>query len=169
MNEIVNRVAQSPIVTINLEEFYPQQDRVVFDLRPFLFQELILKEKDFRAALKELDWHLYKEKWVAIDCTVDAIIPNWAYMLVGTYLDSVACGYAIGDLMQLEVMIAEQCIGQLDPNSFEGRPVVIKGCSNFPIPLYAYGRIVSLVQAHAKSIMYGEPCSTVPLYKKQKS
>lgn len=169
MNEIVNRVVQSPIVTINLEEFYPKQDRVVFDLRPFLFQELILKEKDFRAALKELDWQLYKDKWVAIDCTVDAIVPNWAYMLAGTYLDSVSCGYAIGDLMQLEVMIAEQCIGKLDPKSFEGRPVVVKGCSNFPIPLYAYGRIVSLVQTHAKSIMYGEPCSTVPLFKKPKS
>ncbi len=169
MSEIINRVASSPIITINLEESYPREERVMFDIKPFLFQELLLREKDFRAALKEIDWSQYEDKWVAITCSADAIVPNWAFMLVATYLDSIALGYAIGDLKELEVMIAEECLKKLDLDSFTDRPVVVKGCSDFPIPLFAYGKIISLVQSRAKSIMYGEPCSTVPLYKKQKS
>lgn len=169
MSEIVNRVASSPIITINLEEIYPKEERVIFDLKPFLFQELILREKDFRAALKEIDWSQYKNKWVAITCTADAIVPNWAFMLVATYLNSITRGYAIGDLKELEIMIAEDCLRKLDLDSFTDRPVVVKGCSDFPIPLFAYGKIISLIQTLAKTIMYGEPCSTVPLYKKQKS
>ena len=169
MSDIVNRVASSPIITINLEEIYPKQERVIFDLKPFLFQELILREKDFRTALKEIDWSQYQNKWVAITCTADAIVPNWAFMLVATCLNSFARGYAIGDLKELEIMIVEDCLRKLDPDSFIDRPVVVKGCSDFPIPLFAYGKIISLIQSRAKSIMYGEPCSTVPLYKKQKS
>lgn len=169
MSEIINRVAQSPILTIDLEEMYPMEERVVFDLKPFLFQELILKEKDFRSELKGYDWSQYQNKWVAIGCSVDAIVPNWAYMLVTTYLHSVAKGYVIGTVEELEVLIANQCLDQIDPSSYEGRPVVIKGCSDFPIPLYAYGKLMTLVQPFARSIMYGEPCSTVPLFKKQKS
>ncbi|MDR7132507.1 hypothetical protein J2X69_004878 [Algoriphagus sp. 4150] len=169
MSEIVNRVTNSPIVTINLEEIYPREERVLFDIKSFLFQELILREKDFRAALKEIDWKQYENKWVAITCTADAIVPNWAFMLVATYLNSIARGYAIGDLKELEVMIAEDCLRKIDLEAFTDRPVVVKGCSDFPIPLFAYGKIISLIQSRAKSIMYGEPCSTVPLYKKQKS
>ena len=169
MSEIVNRVARSLIITLNLEEIYPREECVIFDLKPFLFQELMLREKDFRAALKEIDWFEYKDKWVAITCTVDAIVPNWAFMLVGTYLNFESLGFAIGDLKELEIMIAEECLKKLDLESFNDRPVVVKGCSDFPIPLFAYGKIISLIQSKAKSIMYGEPCSTVPLYKKQKS
>ncbi|MGM0946596.1 MAG: DUF2480 family protein [Bacteroidota bacterium] len=168
MTEIVNRVAQSPIVTINLEEFYPKEERLLFDLKPFLFQELVLREREFRESLKSYDWSVYKGKWVAIDCTVDAIIPTWAYMLVATYLTN-SKGYVIGDLSQLEFYIAERCVTQIDLDRIEGAPVVIKGCSEITIPLFAYGRIVSLIQDKAKSIMFGEPCSTVPLYKKPKS
>ncbi len=168
MNEIVNRVAQSPLVTIDLEEMYPQEERVVFDLRPFLFQELVLREKDFRASLREINWDVYRGKWVAVVCSVDAIVPNWAFMLVATYLTPVAKGYAIGSLEELEVMICEQSLQKLNVSEYRDKPVVIKGCSKFPVPLYAYGRIVSLVQSHARSIMYGEPCSTVPLFKKPK-
>ncbi|MBN3521775.1 DUF2480 family protein [Algoriphagus lutimaris] len=169
MSEIVNRVAQSAIVSLDLEEFYPREERVIFDLKPFLYQELVLREKEFRAALKEVDWSKYQDKWVAILCSVDAIVPNWAYMLVSTYLTPVSKGYAVGDLNALEVMISEKCLGELDLEMFQDKPVIVKGCSNFPIPLFAYGRIVSLVQSRAKTIMYGEPCSTVPLYKKAKS
>lgn len=169
MSEIVNRVAQSTIVSLDLEEFYPREERVIFDLKPFLFQELVLREKEFRAALKELDWSQYQDKWVAILCSADAIVPNWAYMLVSTYLTPVSKGYAVGDLDALEVMISEKCLGELDLDRFQDKPVIVKGCSDFPIPLFAYGRIVSLVQSRAKTIMYGEPCSTVPLYKKAKS
>lgn len=169
MSEIVNRVAQSTIVSLDLEEFYPREERVIFDLKPFLYQELVLREKEFRAALKELDWSQYQDKWVAILCSADAIVPNWAFMLVSTYLTPVSKGYAVGDLDALEVMISEKCLGELDLDRFQDKPVIVKGCSDFPIPLFAYGRIVSLVQSRAKTIMYGEPCSTVPLYKKAKS
>lgn len=169
MSEIVNRVAQSAIVSLDLEELYPREERVIFDLKPFLYQELVLREKDFRAALKGVDWSQYQDKWVAVLCSVDAIVPNWAYMLVSTYLTPVSKGYAVGDLNALEVMIAEKCLRELDLEIFRDKPVIVKGCSDFPIPLFAYGRIVSLVQSRAKTIMYGEPCSTVPIYKKAKS
>ncbi len=169
MSEIVNRVAQSSIVSFDLEDIYPREERIIFDLKPFLFQELVLREKEFRLALKEIDWNIYKDKWVAINCSADAIVPNWAYMLVATYLTTVSKGYAVGGLDELEVMISEKCLNEIDLEMFREKSVIIKGCSNFPIPLFAYGRLVSLVQSRAKTIMYGEPCSTVPLYKKPKS
>ncbi len=169
MSELINRVVNSPIVMIDMEEFYPMEERVVFDLRPFLFQELILREKDFRQSLKDLDWSVYSEKWVAITCSTDAIIPTWAYMLVCTYLEDLSKGYVIGSLENLEQQIVERMISALDLNSFVERPVVIKGCSKIAIPHLAYGRLISLVQPVAKSIMFGEPCSTVPLFKKRKS
>ncbi len=168
MSEIINRVANSPIITIDLELFYRKEDRVVFDLKDFLYQELILKEKEFRSNLKELDWSLYTGKLVAIDCTADAIVPNWAFMLVGTYLSRLNVFYVIGDLNALEQCLFEEALMGIDPLDYKDRPVVIKGCSKFPVPLYAYGRIVSMLQKHVKSIMYGEPCSTVPLYKATK-
>lgn len=169
MSEIVNRVASSPIMSVNMEEFYPQEERLIFDLKPFLFQELILREKDFRQALKELDWSVYRDRWVAVNCSADAIVPTWAYMLVCTYLDAVAKGYVLGTLENLEQHIAETTLASLDLTEYKDRPVVIKGCSKFPIPLFAYGRLVSLLQREAKSLMFGEPCSTVPLFKKPKS
>lgn len=169
MSDIVNRVSSSSIISLNLEEIYPQEARVIFDLKPFLWQELILKEQDFRKALKEADWEIYRNKWVAIHCSADAIVPTWAFMLVCTYLHPVAKGYAIGDLDTLEILISETAILTFDLDSFRDRPVVIKGCSKFPIPLFAYGRLISLLQPVAKSLMFGEPCSTVPLFKKGKS
>lgn len=169
MSDIINRVASSPILSINMEEFYPQEERVIFDLKPFLFQELILREKDFRQALKEMDWSSFSGKWVAVTCTADAIVPTWAYMLVCTYLESLTKGYVVGSLENLEQYIAEITLAKIDPVEYKDRPVVIKGCSKFPIPLFAYGRLISLLQGQAKSLMFGEPCSTVPLYKKSKS
>ncbi len=169
MSELINRVAASPIVSINLEEFYPQEVRVLFDLKPFLFQELVLREKEFRQSLKDLDWTVYSNKWVAVTCTVDAIVPTWAYMLVCTYLENVALGYVIGSLENLEQHIAEITLAKLDREELKDRPLVIKGCSKYPIPLFAYGRLISLLQSQSKSLMFGEPCSTVPLYKKSKS
>jgi len=169
MSEIVNRVSQSSIVSIDLEEIYPKEERVIFDLKPFLFQEFVLREKEFRSALKEVEWKDYSGKWVSIVCSADAIVPNWAFMLVATYLTPISKGYVIGDLKELEVLISELVLSKIDLASLNDRPVVIKGCSNFPIPLFAYGRLVSLIQGTAKSIMYGEPCSTVPLFKKPKA
>jgi hypothetical protein len=168
MSEIVNRVSSSSIISLNLDEIYPKEERVIFDLKSFLWQELILKEQDFRKALKGIEWEVYREKWVAITCSADAIIPTWAFMLVCTYLHPVSKGYVIGDLNTLEIMISETLISSFDLESFRDRPVVIKGCSNFPIPLFAYGRMMSVLQPVARSLMFGEPCSTVPLFKKSK-
>jgi hypothetical protein len=168
MKEIVNRVANSPIVTIDLEEFYRKEERVVFDLKGYLYEELILREKEFRSALKEMNWEIYKDKLVAVHCSADAIVPNWAFMLVGTYLSNLNVEYVIGDLQALEQYLFEKSLSLIDPMKFAGKPVVIKGCSKQPVPLYAYGRILSIVQPYAKTVMYGEPCSTVPLFKASK-
>ncbi|WP_186756153.1 DUF2480 family protein [Echinicola salinicaeni] len=168
MSEIVNRVANSPIITIDLETFYKKEERVFFDLKEYLFQELVLKEADFRKALKELDWEQYRDKYVAVGCTVDAIVPTWAYMLVMTYLVGVAKESSVGNLNDLEQYLFQKALSELSLDDFEGRPVVVKGCSKFPVPLFAYGEVVKLLKGKAKSIMYGEPCSTVPLYKQPK-
>jgi hypothetical protein len=168
MSELINRVAASAIVSLNMEEFYPQEERVQFDLADYLFQGLVLREKEFRAALKVLDWNQFEGKWVAVTCSADAIVPTWAYMLVCTYLEGAAKGYCVGDLEALEQYIVEDTLSKLPLESFKDRSVVVKGCSKVAIPLYAYGRLVSLIQGEAKSLMFGEPCSTVPLYKKGK-
>ncbi len=169
MSELINRVAASAIVSLNMEEFYPQEERVQFDLADYLFQGLVLREKEFRAALKVLDWNQFTGKWVAVGCSVDAIVPTWAFMLVCTYLEGVAKGYCVGDLEALEQSIVEETLSKLPLESFKDRSVVVKGCSKVAIPLFAYGRLVSLLQGEAKSLMFGEPCSTVPLFKKAKS
>lgn len=168
MSEIINRVANSPIVTLNLEDYYRKEERAIFDLKEFLFKELMLKEKDFRNALKELNWEKFQGKLVAVTCTVDAVVPNWAFMLVGTYLKKQGVEYVIGDLNVLEQYLFEQELSKINPIEFKNKPLVIKGCSKFPVPLFAYGRVLVLLQNYAKSIMYGEPCSTVPLYKASK-
>lgn len=168
MSEIINRVANSSIITIDLEDLSPKGERVIFDLKDYLYQELVLKEMDFRKALKELDWSLYEGKYVAVYCSADAIVPTWAYMLVSTYLEGLAAAYVIGNKDVLEQFIYHEVISNIDLEDFTDRPVVIKGCSNIPVPLFAYGEIVRHLKGVAKSIMYGEPCSTVPIYKRPK-
>lgn len=169
MSELINRVASSPLVSLNMEDFYPQEERVLFDVSDFMEQGLVLREKAFREALKAVDWTIYAEKWVAVNCSADALVPTWAFMLVCTYLDGLAKGYCVGDLNSLEQYVVEYTLSRLPLEEFKDRPVVIKGCSKFPIPLFAYGRLVSLLQKEAKSLMFGEPCSTVPLFKKAKA
>ncbi|HSJ69892.1 MAG TPA: DUF2480 family protein [Anditalea sp.] len=168
MSEIVNRIANSSIATIDLEEFSTVGDRVVFDLKDYLYMELVLKEMDFRKALKDLDWSFYKDKLVAVHCSADAIVPTWAFMLVATYLDGVAAAYVVGDREVLEQFLFQRALGKINPDDFMDRPVVVKGCSNIPVPLFAYGEVIRLLKGVAKSIMFGEPCSTVPLYKRPK-
>ncbi|AFL84408.1 Protein of unknown function (DUF2480) [Belliella baltica DSM 15883] len=168
MSEIINRVANSPIITIDLEAYYRKEERVIFDLKDYLFQGLVLREKDFRAALKDLNWEEYKGKLVSIQCTEDAIVPVWAFILVSTYLTKHQIEHVIGDIHALEQYLFERAIAEIDSDEYKDRPVVIKGCSKYPIPMFAYGRVVSLIQGKAKSIMYGEPCSTVPLFKAPK-
>lgn len=169
MSEIINRVTKSPILTIDLEQYYDAGDRVEFDLKDYLYQELVLKEKDFREALKDLDWDEYTGKFVAVFCSVDAIVPTWAFMLVMTYLEGKAAEVVAGDLEALEQYLFQKSLSSINPQDYIDRPVVVKGCSKLPVPLFAYGEIIKLLKGHAKSIMYGEPCSTVPLYKKPKA
>ncbi|MBW3470148.1 DUF2480 family protein [Arthrospiribacter ruber] len=165
MSDIVNRVANSPLVTLDLENFYRKENRILFDLKNFLFQGLVIKEKEFRAGLKSYNWGELKGSLVAVTCTVDAIIPNWAFMLVGTYLGKENIEYVIGDLNDLEQYLFQRELDKVNAEDFLDKPVVIKGCSKYPVPLFAYGAVLSKLQPVARSIMYGEPCSTVPLYK----
>ncbi len=167
-NEIVNKVSQSGLITIDLEEFYPAGERVLFDIKELLFQGLILREKDFREFIKNEDWNKYKDKYVALTCSADAIVPTWAYMLLATQLEPIAKKVVFGNLESLETILYTEILSKIDINNYKDARVVIKGCGNLPIPKSAYVQITSLLRPLAKSIMYGEPCSTVPLYKKLK-
>jgi len=163
---IVNRVTNSPIITFDLANYYHQGERIVYDLAQNLYQGLILREKDFREFVKTHDWSVYEGKNVALICSEDAIVPTWAYMLLTTKLEPYANLTVYGDLQLLEYALFKEALSEIDPASFENRPVVIKGCGDIPVPASAYVEITRLIRPYAKSIMYGEPCSTVPLYKK---
>jgi hypothetical protein len=163
--EIVNKVAGSGLVTIDLEEFIVPGERVLFDIRPHLFQELILREKDFREFIKNNDWSVYQDKLVALICTSDAIVPTWAYMLLDIALEPFAKKVVFGNLDDLENILFTEALSKLDVSKFKDARIVIKGCGDKKIPVNAYVQMTALLKPHVKSIMYGEPCSTVPLYK----
>lgn len=167
-DEIVNRVASSKLVTVDLEELYPEGERMLFDIKDWLFQELILKEKEFRASVKNHDWSQYKNSFVAIHCSVDAIVPTWAYMLVASALQPFAKKIVIGNLELLETSIFQELFSFLDLNSFENKPIIVKGCADKYIPNSVFGMLVSKLQPVAKSLMFGEACSNVPIYKVKK-
>lgn len=167
MDEIINKVASSGLVSLDLENFYPSEDVKGFDLKPFLFMEMILKEKDFRQALHELDWSAYDGKAVAVYCSADAIIPMWAYMLVTSYLQPTAAYVFLGNEEALIRQLFLQKISALDIEAFRDQRVVIKGCGDKAVPPEAYVEITRRLQPVVKSIMFGEPCSTVPVYKKK--
>ena len=164
-DEIINKVAKSGLITIDLEELYPKGERVLFDIKPLLFHELILKEKDFREFIKQHDWTQYQDKLVAITCTADAIIPSWAYMLVSIALEPFAKKIIFGDLETLEAIAFNEALLSIVYEDYKDKRVVIKGCSSLPVCTNAYVELVRGLKPFAKSIMYGEPCSTVPLYK----
>ena len=164
---IVNKVSESGLITLDLEEYYPKEDVVVFDLKDHLFMGLILKEKDFREALKNLDWEKWRDKNVAVTCTADAIIPVWAYMLIASYLQPVAKDFLLGDEKELRRRLFLKNISSIDVNPFVGQRIVIKGCGDAAIEDFAYLEITKLLLPVVKTIMYGEPCSTVPIYKKK--
>ncbi|WP_029033927.1 DUF2480 family protein [Salinimicrobium terrae] len=165
--EIVNRVANSKLVTIDLEELYPAGERVVFDIKDWLLEGLVLREKDFRATAKAYDWSQYEGKYVALTCSTDAIIPGWAYMLLSTYLVSFAKKAVVGNLETLETVLYTEVLKELDVSKYSDLPVIIKGCSRKPVPQNAYLLLINKLQPVARSIMYGEACSSVPLFKKQ--
>ena len=164
---IVNKVAESGLITLDLEQYYPKGDILVFDLKDYLFMGLILKEKDFRAALQSHDWSQYQDKNVAVVCSVDAVIPVWAYMLVGAYLQPVAKEIVFGSQDELIKQVLLKNIRQIDVSEFADKRVVVKGCGELPIGEYAYMEVTQKLRPVAKSIMYGEPCSTVPIFKKK--
>jgi len=163
---IVNKVANSGLITIDLENYLPSGEFVIFDLKEYLFMGLILKEKDFREALKNMDWSIYHNKYVAIICSADAIIPAWAYMLVVSYLNGVAKDSYVGtsDAFQKHLFLKQ--IAAIDVNEFADQRIVVKGCGDSNIESYAYAEITKLLVPVVKSIMYGEPCSTVPVFKR---
>ena len=166
--EIVNKVALSGIINIDLEEFYPQGERVLFDIKEQLFQGLILKEKDFRSFVKNEDWSTYTDKYVALTCSADAVVPVWAYMLLAIQIEPYAKKVVFGDLETLETVLYNEILNTLNINEYKDARVVIKGCGHLPVPKAAYVEITRLLRPVAKSIMYGEACSMVPLYKQPK-
>jgi hypothetical protein len=166
-DEIINKVAASGLITLDLEEYYPKEEILVFDLKPHLFMELILKEKDFRAALQQFDWSVYQGKVAAVTCSADAIIPMWAYMLVATYLQPVAKEIIFGDEAAARKQLFLQNIMAIPAEEYIDQRVVVKGCGDVPIGEFAYMEITKKLRPVVKSIMYGEPCSTVPIYKKK--
>lgn len=163
---LVNRVAASGIITLNLEEYFPKEEIINFDLKDYLFMELILKEKDFRAALKVHDWTQYEGKHLCVYCSTDAIIPTWAYMLVVTYATGIAKSIVQANKDTFIQLHYQKALSAIDIHLYNDKRIVIKGCSNHPVPASAYMDLTRLLQPVAKSIMYGEPCSTVPIYKK---
>lgn len=163
---IINRVANSPLVTFDLEEFYHPGERVLLDIADQLYEGMILREKDFRAWVTDTDWSVYKDKNVAVWCSVDAIIPTWAYMLLTTRISPYAHIVVFGILEDLEKAIYQDALNSVDIEKFRDKKVVIKGCGKYQVPDSAYVEITRLLTPVASSIMYGEPCSTVPLYKK---
>ena len=166
---LVNRVAASGLITINLEEFFPKEEIVVFDLKDYLFMELILKEKDFREALKAHDWAQYEGKRLLVYCSTDAIIPVWAYMLVAAYATPHALDIYQGDSESYLKLHYAETIARVDASAYEGQRIVVKGCSEKPVPPAAYLELTQKLRPFAKSIMYGEPCSTVPIFKRPKT
>jgi hypothetical protein len=165
--EIINRIAESGLITLDLEDYYPKEEIAVFDLKDHLFMGMILKEKDFREALKNLDWQVYRGKYVAVGCTADAIIPVWAYMLVASYLQPVANEFILGNERELRRKLFIRNISSLPLSDFTDQRVVIKGCGDVEIEEFAYLEITKHLLPVAKTIMYGEPCSTVPIYKRK--
>lgn len=163
---LINRVANSGLITINLEEYYPKNQMLSFDIKDHLFKEMILKEKDFRQSLKTLDWESYKDKILLVYCSADAIIPLWAYMLITAYAQPHAAVIYQGDQNAFLQSHYETALMTINPEEFEQKRVVIKGCSDKPVPPSAYMKITAMLRPFAQSIMFGEPCSTVPIFKR---
>ena len=163
--EIINRVANSKLETIDLEHFFPKIERVSFDIKPWLKDELFLLEKDFREKVKNFDWRKYKNKAVYIICSNDAIVPDWAYILISSQLNTFNIRNVIGSKEILNVKLITEIVDAFDFSIFKDKPFIIKGCSDQKIPLLAYSVLLEKLQLEAKSIMFGEACSSVPIYK----
>ena len=168
-DSLINKVAESGIITIDLSAFVPKKPIVVFDIKDYLFMGLILKEKDFREALKNLHTEKFADNIVAVTCSAEAIVPMWAYMLVASLLEPISAGVYFGNEEEVKKKLLLQSISEINTKDYEDKRVVVKGCGEEPIPEEAYLLITTRLRPIAKSIMYGEPCSTVPVYKKAKT
>ncbi|WP_104735297.1 DUF2480 family protein [Hanstruepera ponticola] len=166
-DDIVNRVANSKLVTFDLEDYYPTGERVLLDISNWLYEGIVLREKEFRAHVLSHNWSQYQNKYVAVNCSTDAIIPAWAYMLISVELQPFSKLTVVGNLEALETVIYQDIIDNLDVSDLEDKPIIIKGCSKKPVPLNAYSMISSKLKPVAKSIMFGEACSNVPLFKRK--
>ncbi|RCH54640.1 hypothetical protein DJ568_12535 [Mucilaginibacter hurinus] len=164
---IINKVAQSGLVTLDPATFYPAGERVVYDIKDNLFMGLMLREKDFREFVKEHDWTQYQGKYVAVTCSADAIVPAWAYMLLANRLAPYALEVVFGDAEVLETVLFVKAISKMDPEQYRDQRLVIKGCGDVPVPVSAYVELTKKLTPVAKSLMFGEPCSTVPIYKRK--
>ena len=164
---IVNRVAQSGLISLDPAELYPAGERIVYDIKENLFHGLMLREKDFREFIKQHDWTQYQGKHVAITCSSDAIVPTWAYMLLGNKMAPFASTIVFGNLELLETVLFDRAVNKLDVEKYRDERIVIKGCGDIPVPVSAYIDLTAKLTGVAKSIMYGEPCSTVPIYKRK--
>jgi hypothetical protein len=166
MDAIVNKVAESGIITIDLANYLPDRDDIIaFDIKPFLFREMILKEKDFRESMKTHDWEGYKGKHTAIYCSADAIVPVWAYMLIASYLQPFTVSIYFGTANELYNKLVSESISAIDIKDYADKRVVLKGCGDKAVPESAYVSATERLRPVVKSLMYGEPCSTVPIYK----
>ena len=165
-NEIINKVANSGLINLDLEDYYVKGPRKLIDIKDQLFMGMILKEKDFREWIKTNNWSQYQDTFVAVHCSEDAIIPVWAYMLVAAALEPFAKRVVFGDLEALETELYKEVIDGLEVNEYTDQRLIIKGCGNLPVPRAAFLMLTRKLQPIAKSIMYGEACSTVPIYKR---
>lgn len=168
MDEIINKVEKSGLITLDLEDFYPKETRMLFDLKDYLYEGLVLREKEFRENLSKLDWKMYENAYVAVTCTSDAIVPSWSYLLIANYLTGVAKLISFGTLEDLEKDIFTEIIDKMDVDSYKDKKIIIKGCSRKPVPQNAYLQLIQKLKPIASSLMFGEACSTVPIFKKKK-
>ncbi len=167
MDEIVNRVKQSGLISLDLADYKPRVPFIGLDIADQLWQRLVLREKDFRAWIVEHDWSQYKDKGVYVFCSEDAIVPTWAYMLIGSRLEDAGANYVIGSREDLEKELMRQAIQKIATDEFKDGRIIIKGCADVSNPEYAMTELLRRLQPVAKSIMYGEPCSTVPVFKRK--
>ena len=168
MDEIINKVEKSGLISLDLEDFYPKEPRMLFDLKDYLYEGLVLREKEFRENLSKLDWKMYENAYVAVTCTSDAIVPSWSYLLIANYLTGVAKLISFGTLEDLERDIFTEIIDKMDVDNYNDKKIIIKGCSRKPVPQNAYLQLIQKLKPIASSLMFGEACSTVPIFKKKK-
>ena len=165
--EIINRVANSKLVTIDLEDYYPRGERILFDISQWLSEGIVLREKDFREKANTHDWSRYTDCFVALHCSTDAIVPGWAYLLLSLHLAPFSSKVTVGSLEDLENVLFTEILQSIDVSEYKDKPVIIKGCARKPIPENAYVLLAQKLQPITKSIMYGEACSSVPLFRRR--